>query len=776
MQLNRVSRYRKYAGVLLPSLFNGLISILRAFVIHSGVACVVRACVRFLECDLSPHNNTHNIIICISIISHQQHHNIFLTGITVNLHRHLTARQSVCTKMKSFSMEEYCASQTPIDVASDNMPIATRTFIRRLALPLIHPGCEIAARQLQDSPEIPPMGETEDRFPDQSFGEKLVTIYWMVFPPLIALAELWMRFLANFMAPLGIIYLLKNIFATKPSTITRQRLGLAASLSVFSSFVWTTDSMLVLEFGPVPGLVMLGISTLLGLFTAYRHSLSRSVLLTIIGIIFLTIYLVYDHSSGELVFGNPVEHCAIPEGLYYDASNPMISQIVKEWPEQFRTYGSDKTPWMLTGDARTGLPFLLNLVSSPKWNRLFLPLEGGEVTALDIAHPAEGHSIDKPIYLVAHGLNGGSEEAYIEDFTTRRLQEGSTVIVMIARGLMDLPVKGWDIFHGARISDFDSAAKAIRRGMTEEQTLIGVGYSMGAIILSNYVATAGSDVALDGAMAISGGLDMRPQKYFGRAQRLWQPMLADELRQKFLLGKFGRRVYDRLSRDDFLQSSRATHITEIDEHAVAPYHGFDSLDHYYTSMSALGDLEPVDMKQGGVLDHPEGNIHSVSIPFCVLHAIDDPLITWRTVASNEGFMHPQHLTKSGKGNTMILLTSGGGHVGWPLGWVPFVHNWRWMNDAAMSFGAAVDKVKKSTSKEPEKTSTTTVADLDQETKKSEGPIRVASNFRIDTSNDTSTTREEAKTIWVEPKPPPPRRKRGQQNERKKEMPDNTGEL
>ena len=61
---------------------------------------------------------------------------------------------------------------------------------------------------------------------------------------------------------------------------------------------------------------------------------------------------------------------------------------------------------------------------------------------------------------------------------------------------------------------------------------------MGAIVLSNYVARFGSDVALDGAMAISGGLDMRPQRYYGRAQRLWQPMLTEELRDKFLLGKF----------------------------------------------------------------------------------------------------------------------------------------------------------------------------------------------------------------------------------------------
>lgn len=343
--------------------------------------------------------------------------------------------------MKSFSMEEYCSSQTPIDIASDLMPISTRAFLRSLGLPLIHPGCGLTLPKF-DVRGIPPMGETEDRFPDHTLQEKAVTIFFMVVPPIVALAELWMRFLANFMAPLGILYLIMNMSAIKPSALTRQRLGLAASMSVFSSFVWTTDSMLVLEFGPTPGLVMLGISTCLGLFTAYRHCLSKLVSLTIVGIIFLTIHMVYDYTSDQLIFGNPVEHCTIPEGLYYDSSNNMISKIVQEWPEEFRTYGSEKTPWMITGDARTGLPFLMNRPPSPEWKRMFLPLESREVTALDIATPVEGHSTDNPVYLIAHGLNGGSEEDYIEDFASRRLAEGSTVIVMIARGLMDLPVKG----------------------------------------------------------------------------------------------------------------------------------------------------------------------------------------------------------------------------------------------------------------------------------------------------------------------------------------------
>jgi predicted alpha/beta-fold hydrolase len=91
--------------------------------------------------------------------------------------------------------------------------------------------------------------------------------------------------------------------------------------------------------------------------------------------------------------------------------------------------------------------------------------------------------------------------------------------------------------------------------------LIGVGYSMGAIVLSNYVASYGKECALDGAISLSGGLDMRYQEDFERAKRLWQPMLAETLRSDFMLGKWGKRVHERLSKDEMLRMMRATHIT-----------------------------------------------------------------------------------------------------------------------------------------------------------------------------------------------------------------------
>lgn len=112
-------------------------------------------------------------------------------------------------------------------------------------------------------------------------------------------------------------------------------------------------------------------------------------------------------------------------------------------------------------------------------------------------------------------------------------------------------------------------------------------------------------------------------------------------------------------------------------------------------MSVLGDV-PMEEYNSETLS-PNRRIHDISIPFCVLHALDDPLVTWRTVAANHGPMHPKNLSKTGSGNLLILLTKQGGHVGWPTGWLPFFSKWEYMNNVAAGFVQAVNAARHSES-------------------------------------------------------------------------------
>ena len=132
-------------------------------------------------------------------------------------------------------------------------------------------------------------------------------------------------------------------------------------------------------------------------------------------------------------------------------------------------------------------------------------------------------------------------------------------------------------------------------------------------------------------------VDMRPQAKFWRSRRLWQPMLAQEARTT-LLGKYIHLYKNKLSSYDFTNLLRAPDIFKVDIHGIASYNNFDGVLDYYSNMSACA----------------EDRIEKVSIPLCVIHALDDPLITWRSIGK------PESLIKSGQGKVVMLITRSGG--------------------------------------------------------------------------------------------------------------------
>ncbi len=507
-----------------------------------------------------------------------------------------------------WSIEDYCSKQKdlllhntdsiPADDSDDKFWTtflgdidheSNRRFLVDLNLPTVHPFCiESFPANFGNDTSIPPMGKLEILHEIQITGtgkesggfsiQALVNLWYLAAPALLAMGELWLRLFAGFVGPVGTAYLLylntdsTNDDKTKPAAT--RKTSIVIVLTVASSLVLMTDTLYVLQNGTSYGAVLFLASMVLSFRLCRTHNLKATSLI-LAGFVLLSAHLVTHTENGldkSIHFGDPVDDVHLSEGLYYDSGNSLVSDIAKRWPERFRVYDKDHdaTTWMHTGDSRTGLPFIIHKYKPheyPTWNRVFLEVQDdkdpvSEFIALDISFPKAGHDPTKPIYFVLHGLHGGSMEEYIRDLTIRRNAENSTVVIMIARGLMDTPIRGWNVFHGARTSDAHTAASVIRdRALADGQTLVGAGYSMGAIIMANYVASSGQNCALDAAVAVSGGLDMRYQEHFYRAQRLWQPMLAGTLRDEFLLGKFGHRAKAKLTSFEYLKILRATHIT-----------------------------------------------------------------------------------------------------------------------------------------------------------------------------------------------------------------------
>ncbi len=522
----------------------------------------------------------------------------------------------------------------------------SKAFVEALDLPKVHPRCLLS--DFDESGGDFPIPDAEmdpDYFYEKSAGiaGRLITLFYQIAPPLLAMGELWLRLFACLIAPLVATYLVSTVLfgteddhenssSSRSNKISKRKderrktfitiLGMAACTVLF------TDTMYVQEYGRWNGGVLLCTTTMLAMKMAMNFSIYRRKLMGSLVIMLLLVGHLFHKSSkyGSGVYDHPgLDLTTLKEGLYHSSDNAFMSRVAEIWPKESRTYDPELASPLPTGDARTGIPFLVNKSANQEYHRLWVKSEvDDEAVAIDIAFPTQGHSFTKPVYFVLHGLNGGSHEEYVREFVVRRVKEGHTCIVMIARGLMDTPVFGWNVFHGARVTDVHASAKAVQKAIPENQVLAGVGYSMGAIILSNYVARYGDSVHLDTAMAISGGLDMRENLNFRRSMRLWQPMLAQSLKEDFIMEKFEGRFRQRLTKDQHLSLMRAASVSEIDVHAIVTYNAFDDLLHYYSEMSAMGDTSAFQSKQDEMNDASDddvGRIANVSIPFCVLHAL-----------------------------------------------------------------------------------------------------------------------------------------------------------
>ena len=358
----------------------------------------------------------------------------------------------------SWSIVQYCEENlaTALDGAGwESMPISSREFLQALDLPNIHPFCqqEDIVGYFNGAPgNVPPMGPMEQPFGNESWSERFITMWFMVAPPLLAMAELWIRLFAGILGPVGCIFLFHLWIVGEPAIhqkskqqlVPQRRLETICMLTVGGSLVLMTDTSYVLNNGPVVGSVLFVMAVGLALRTCLRYELPTASIGSWL-LVLVAIHLIWDRENGSLNFGNKQEQVLISEGLYYDTSNPFVRAVVEHWPEHYRTYSvsNGATPWLPSGDSRTGIPFLLNHWPSPDWYRVFLDtLEDDEYVALDIAFPTTGYQKEQPVYLILHGLNGGSKEDYIRDFAFRSVEAGCTVVVMVARGLMDLPVRG----------------------------------------------------------------------------------------------------------------------------------------------------------------------------------------------------------------------------------------------------------------------------------------------------------------------------------------------
>jgi predicted alpha/beta-fold hydrolase len=368
------------------------------------------------------------------------------------------------------------------------------------------------------------------------------------------------------------------------------------------------------------------------------------------------------------------------------------------------------TPWLFSGDLRTLLPFLLFKPPDANYIRRWVrvPLAAGprdklsnddgissyEAVALDYAAPiVTVESKSQTYLLIIAGLTGGSREGYVQDLVHAASTMGYGCFVMLGRGLgHENKCNSMAGFHGARTSDVEVCARLLKKSILNKgDKLIIVGISMGGILCANAIGRGllkKEDV--DGAIAISPCFDTVKNINFWWSRRLWQPLLAQGLKDAFASKKTDlKKLQIKLGPGKNVKEVLANIIDvfDFDSMLVPPMHSFRDVYHYYQDMncneSALLSSQILEKAKNSKVVTKD---ISLPVPLLVIHACDDPIIHADTLPCHSGIAETVD-------NLVVLVTGSGGHVGWALTQRPSDCRWLYQNNLILEFIAALGNEK-----------------------------------------------------------------------------------
>lgn len=136
---------------------------------------------------------------------------------------------------------------------------------------------------------------------------------------------------------------------------------LAYIVALLISAIIMTDAMYILEFSRSALVVVHAMFILMGM----KRLGSKPALLIALPFTCMAFYSMRNQDL-DLPTTRP--------GIYYSKTNSIISNAINNyWPMESYTYEGKGTPWMITGDVRTGLPFLLYSPQGVQYTRRYVP-------------------------------------------------------------------------------------------------------------------------------------------------------------------------------------------------------------------------------------------------------------------------------------------------------------------------------------------------------------------------------------------------------------------
>ncbi|KAM8846567.1 protein ABHD1-like [Synchiropus picturatus] len=302
------------------------------------------------------------------------------------------------------------------------------------------------------------------------------------------------------------------------------------------------------------------------------------------------------------------------------------------------------TPWCWGGRLQTLVYALIKSRPSVTYRNERIPTpDGGQVT-LDWVDNDTSEAfpdpLTRPTVLILPGLTGNREQSYVRHTIRQATRHGYRCVVFTNRGFGGEELLTPLTFCASNTSDLECVVKHVK-GHYPQAPLLGVGVSLGGMLLLNYLARKRSDSGMVAGFTISVPWDTHKS-----AESMEEPLncfifnkyLTNNLRRCV---RRHRKVLEKVVDVDHVMKART--IREFDERFTSLLFGYKSCVDYYDDAS------------------PDKKLPNTTVPILCLNAADDPF-------------SPQHAFPltivQNLPNVALLLTAHGGHIAFLEGFFP----------------------------------------------------------------------------------------------------------
>jgi predicted alpha/beta-fold hydrolase len=271
-------------------------------------------------------------------------------------------------------------------------------------------------------------------------------------------------------------------------------------------------------------------------------------------------------------------------------------------------------------------------VEASPYRRERLELDDGDFLDLDWLR-ADPSARSKRAVVVSHGLEGDAHRPYVRGMARAFARCGVDALAWNYRGCSGEPNRLVRAYHSGATDDLDAVVSHVLGTGYERVDLVG--FSLGGNLSLKYAAEQAEqmDERVGRVAVFSVPVDLAASsKYLARP--------AARPYMRYFLRKLVRKVESKadLFPDqidlDGLRAMRT--FGEFDDRYTAPWHGFESAEHYWAEASAL----PV--------------LREIRRPALLVNASDDPFLPPSCYPVYEAGMNP---------NVRLELPKWGGHVG-----------------------------------------------------------------------------------------------------------------